>query len=154
MTMNIKDVEWQIGILRSAGHVFSSTMSEALVSAEYIVGTARQVTDSADQTTDELVKRLHLMQASKPARRFSFHTESCGCKETCDCPATILLCVDGNAGYGTASECWDGKLNKAVLQCRLLGWEFDAEDSYDAARKLEQRIHAVTGDSTIKVYPD
>ena len=59
--MNLREIEWQLGVLRSASHVFSPTMKEALVAAEYIVANARQVIDGAEQDANQLVRRLHQM---------------------------------------------------------------------------------------------
>ena len=63
--MKISDIEWQLGCMRSARNVFDAEVRAALTSAEYIVGTARQVTDSANVDTDTLVKRLHMMQGAQ-----------------------------------------------------------------------------------------
>lgn len=59
--MNLSDIEWELDVLSSASHIFGPTMKEAVVNTEYIVGIARQVTDSANVDTDTLVKRLHVM---------------------------------------------------------------------------------------------
>ena len=58
--MNIKDIEWQLGRIKSS-QIFGPVEQQTLVETCYITAVARQVTDSAQETPQELVDRLYQM---------------------------------------------------------------------------------------------